>query len=154
MGLPTQLFFLLQKDFWKTKTFGCMFNRQYIDINNLIFVNQQRWDWSSDGIPCHQVFLKLSSYKIYSFFVQIPALLKQILAKRRNRILNLGFKTRYMQWFSLNFNPHMILCPTQTTCVCFLWHVQKVENCFNSHLFLPSIFPCYLTLIVAFMCRL
>ena len=57
----------------------------------------------------------------------------------------------------------MMFCPTQTTCVCILWHVQKVDGP-NGHkyilsgpesqtFFLPIFRNCIVTLIVAFMCR-
>ena len=110
--------------------------------------NQQRRDWPPDCLPSHEVILNC-----HLFFYKI--LLKK---KKCQNHPNIYFFLQY--WVMGNGHPnsnapvqpklHSTYDYSQTTYVCFLWHVQKVEN----HLYLTFSqvkFFKILMLIVAFM---
>ena len=123
--------------------------------NNLKFFYQQCRDWPLDCISGNQVVVFLHFILISILTIRIHhSLWIKIWLSRCYCVISIKYSS---------LSRKMMFCPTQTTCVCILWHVQKVDGPTGqkyisgpeSQTFFLLIFrKCILTLIAAFMCRL
>ena len=122
---------------------------------NLKNFYQQCRDWPLDCISGNQVVVFLHFILISILTIRIHhSLWIKIWLSRCYCVISIKYSS---------LSRKMMFCPTQTTCVCILWHVQKVDGPAGqkyisgpeSQTFFLLIFrKCILTLIAAFMCRL